>query len=54
MPNGHLRVEHPSDDLGSLLEVLRELGVTPLEVIPSPNTLEEMFVQALEGSHGSA
>lgn len=54
LPNGHLKVEHQSLDLGPLLEVLRELGVAPLEIIPSPNVLEEMFVQALEDSHGAA
>jgi ABC-2 type transport system ATP-binding protein len=54
LPNGHLRVEHQSMDLGPLLEVLRELAIAPLEIIPSPNALEEMFVQALEDSNGSA
>jgi len=54
LPNGHLRVEHESLDLGPVLEVLRELGIAPLEIIPSPNVLEEMFVQALEESHGAA
>jgi ABC-2 type transport system ATP-binding protein len=54
LPNGHLRVEHQSPDLGPLLEVLRGLGIPPLEIIPSPNVLEEMFVQALEDSHGAA
>lgn len=54
LPNGHVRVEHGAPDLRPLLECLRELGVAPLEIIPSPNVLEEMFVQALEGSHGPA
>jgi ABC-2 type transport system ATP-binding protein len=54
LPNGHLRVEHQSLDLGPLLEVFGELGVPPLEIIPSPNALEEMFVEALEESHGAA
>jgi len=30
---------------------LREANAPPLEVIPSPNVLEEMFVQALEAAH---
>jgi ABC-2 type transport system ATP-binding protein len=54
MANGHLRVEHDAEDLGPLLGVLRRVGVAPLEVIPSPNVLEEMFVKALEDSHGAA
>ncbi len=54
LPNGHLRVEHQSADLGPLLALLRELGIPPLEITPSPNVLEEMFVQAMEESHGPA
>ena len=54
LPNGHLRVEHQSQDLGPLLGVMRELGIAPLEITPSPNALEEMFVQAMEESRGPA
>lgn len=53
LPNGHLRVEHGGVSLNPLLELLREQGVAPLEVIPSPNALEETFVQALELSHAN-
>ena len=49
-----VRVEHGASDLTVLLQALREVGVPPLEIIPSPNVLEEMFVQALEASHGPA
>jgi ABC-2 type transport system ATP-binding protein len=54
LPNGHVRVEHGSDDLTPLLKCLREIRVPPIEVIPSPNVLEEMFVQALENARGPA
>jgi ABC-2 type transport system ATP-binding protein len=54
LPNGHVRVEHGAPDLGPLLASLQAAGVAPLEVVPSPNVLEEMFVQALEGSRGPA
>lgn len=54
LPNGHLRVEHQSTDLGALLEVMRGLNIAPLEITPSPNALEEMFVQAMEESRGPA
>lgn len=54
LPNGHVRVEHGASDLMPLLDCLRSLGVAPLEIIPSPNVLEEMFVKALEGAHGPA
>jgi hypothetical protein len=48
LPNGHLKIEHKADSLNSLLQVLNELKLAPLEIIPSPNALEETFVQALE------
>ncbi len=54
LPNGHLRIEHRADSLNPLLSVLHELNLPPLEIIPSPNALEETFVQALEISHAVA
>ncbi len=52
--NGHVRVEHKADSLNPLLTVLNELKLAPLELIPSPNALEETFVQALEITHAAA
>ena len=49
--NGHVRVEHKAESLNPLLALLHELKMRPLEIIPSPNALEETFVQALEISH---
>jgi ABC-2 type transport system ATP-binding protein len=54
LPNGHLRVEHGASSLNPLLELLHELKLAPLEINPSPNALEETFVQALELSHASS
>ncbi|MGA2176156.1 MAG: ABC transporter ATP-binding protein [Verrucomicrobiota bacterium] len=54
LPNGHLRIEHQADSLNPLLHVLHDLKLPPLEIIPSPNALEETFVQALEISHAAA
>jgi len=54
LPNGHLRVEHQGEDLNPLLRLMHELRVPPLEIIPSPNALEETFSQALEMSHAAA
>jgi hypothetical protein len=54
LPNGHLRIEHRADTLNPLLTLLHELHLPPLEIIPSPNALEETFVQALEISHAAA
>lgn len=52
--NGHIRVEHKAESLNPLLALLDELKLAPLELIPSPNALEETFVQALEISHATA
>jgi ABC-2 type transport system ATP-binding protein len=54
LPNGHLKIEHNSASLNPLLNLLHELKLAPLEIIPSPNALEETFVQALEISHAPA
>ena len=54
LPNGHLKVEHKTESLNALIHVLHELKLAPLEIIPSPNALEETFVQALELSHAAA
>ncbi|MFO1488081.1 MAG: ABC transporter ATP-binding protein [Verrucomicrobiota bacterium] len=53
LPNGHLKVEHHQASLNPLLELLHQLKLAPLEIIPSPNALEETFVQALELSHAA-
>jgi len=54
LPNGHLKVEHKGESLNPLLHLLHELKLPPLELIPSPNALEETFVQALEISHAAS
>jgi len=54
LPNGHLKIEHQAASLNPLLQLLHELALAPLEIIPSPNALEETFVQALEMSHAAA
>jgi ABC-2 type transport system ATP-binding protein len=54
LPNGHVKVEHKCDSLNPLLELLDRLKLAPLEIIPSPNALEETFVQALELSHAAS
>jgi ABC-2 type transport system ATP-binding protein len=53
LPNGHVKVEHKCESLNPLLNLLHELKLAPLEIIPSPNALEETFVQALELSHAT-
>ena len=53
LPNGHVKVEHKCESLNPLLNLLHELKLAPLEIIPSPNALEETFVQALEISHAT-
>jgi ABC-2 type transport system ATP-binding protein len=53
LPNGHVKVEHGCDSLNPLINVLHGLKLAPLEIIPSPNALEEAFLQALELSHAT-
>ena len=53
LPNGHVKVEHKCESLNPLLNLLHEMKLAPLEIIPSPNALEETFVQALELSHAA-
>jgi len=54
LSNGHLKVEHKDESLNPLLTLLDQIKLAPLEIIPSPNALEETFVQALEISHAAA
>jgi ABC-2 type transport system ATP-binding protein len=54
LSNGHVRVEHNAPDLTPLLSAMEGINLAPLEIIPSPNALEEMFVQALETAHDAA
>src|SRR4029077_1058804 len=54
LPNGHIKVEHKSESLNPLLKLLHEMKLAPLEIIPSPNALEETFVQALEISRANS
>jgi ABC-type multidrug transport system ATPase subunit len=53
LPNGHIKVEHKAESLNPLLQLLHQLKLAPLEIIPSPNALEETFIQALELSHAA-
>jgi ABC-2 type transport system ATP-binding protein len=53
LPAGRVKVEHRGENLNDLVAMLDELGLPPLEIIPSPNALEETFVQALATSHGN-
>ena len=54
LPSGHVKVEHHSESLNGLVGLLHELKLPPLEIIPSPNALEETFVQALELSNAAS
>ena len=53
LSNGHVRVELPGEDIAPVLRLMREHGIRPLEIVPSPNALEEIFMRALPESHGS-
>lgn len=47
LPNGRIRVEHGGLSLNPIVDALAEVGLKAVEVLPSPNALEELFVQAL-------
>ncbi len=46
--NGNVKVEHGQESLNPLIDVMRNAGISPLEVKESPNALSELFLQALE------
>ena len=48
LSNGHIKVEHGAQNLNPIIAAMSEANVVPLEIIPSPNALEEYFVQALK------
>ena len=50
LSNGHVRVERAGEDITPILRLMREHDIRPLEIIPSPNALEEIFVRALAES----
>jgi ABC-type multidrug transport system ATPase subunit len=54
LPNGRVKISHGSPSLNPLLNLLHEMRLAPLEIIPSPNALEESFIQALEISHAAS
>ena len=47
-PNNHIKIKFPKGPLNPLVDLLDEMGLAPLEIIPSPNALDDLFVQALE------
>lgn len=46
--NGNVKVTHGERSLNPVIELMRERGISPLEVRESPNALSELFLQALE------
>ncbi|MBK1877739.1 ABC transporter ATP-binding protein [Pelagicoccus mobilis] len=52
MNNGNVKVVHGERSLNPLIEVMRDAGISPLEVKESPNALSELFLQALETGNG--
>ncbi len=46
--NGNIKVVHGQQSLNPLIDLMREAGISPLEVKESPNALSELFLQALD------
>jgi ABC-2 type transport system ATP-binding protein len=53
-PNRNIKVGHMADNVNQIISLLDEMKIVPLEIIPSPNALEEMFVQALRTADATA
>lgn len=53
-PNRNIKVAHMADNVNQIVSLLDEMKIVPLEIIPSPNALEEMFVQALRTADATA
>ena len=51
--NGNLKVEHGQASLNPLIALMREMGISPLEVRESPNALNELFLKAVEKGKAS-
>ena len=51
-PNGRVRIEHGTRELDPVIDVLHENGLHPVEILPNPNVLEELFVRAMEEKTG--
>ncbi|HIG26272.1 MAG TPA: ABC transporter ATP-binding protein [Verrucomicrobiales bacterium] len=54
LSNGSIKIDHRAVNLNPILDLMVGLNISPIEIIPSPNALEEMFVQALEEPNGAA
>ena len=47
LPNGRIKVEHREPSLNALLQLMAERNLVPIDILPSPNALEEFFLQAM-------
>lgn len=47
-PNRRIRIEHGKKTLEPILNVLQRNNLRPIEIIPNPNVLEDIFVRAME------
>lgn len=52
--NGNVKVVHGERSLNPLIDVMREAGISPLEIKESPDALSELFLQALERGKAGA
>ena len=46
-PNGRIRVLHKSSSLNPIFDVMRDYKLSPVEIIPNPNILEDIFVRSM-------
>ncbi len=50
LSNGNVKVEHGEASLNPLIAAMRRHGISPLEIKESPDALNDLFLQALQGS----
>ena len=53
LANGRLRVESASESIEWVLELMRDHGLPPSDVVSNPNALHELFLQALATNNGN-
>jgi len=52
LSNGKLRVEAPTESIEWLLNLLRDHGLPPAEIVSNPDALHELFIKSLSTEHG--
>lgn len=52
LSNGRLRLQSDSDSIEWLLDLMRQQGLPPAEIVANPDALHELFIAAISADHG--